>query len=124
MAEKCIFCPMTFEDTRDLVVHMLFLHRDNGVKIGPRTARFYTYQSYSKERVRCICGERFVCDGMAREIAPAFREWALKNAIHLGNFIAHLNIHGGMQKHLETLREVEEMNKIARAFEPSSGQHY
>ncbi len=108
----CVFCPQTFLNLPALVNHLVFTHRDVHQPRGCRGDDFWfhVYSSYGKQRIRCLCGQRYSANFLA---APAFAGWCTEESAELDSFIAHLKREGGLEAHLRRLRENALLDYIA-----------
>jgi hypothetical protein len=117
----CPWCERKFAMLEKLAAHVLFAHDTGKSDTYEMTAlravddrRLHRYRiGGGLWRVRCICNEPFTCASVV--VAPLFEEWAVENieVRESNSFVAHLRREGGLENHLQKLRDEAMMAKIA-----------
>ncbi len=115
----CVFCPWKFNTLLDLVVHLCEQHRHTCLVIGNeqpdhQVTRFEIVEhrtGKNRRTVLCLCGERFTLNQLL--IGPTFKDWAETTLPESNSFLAHLRREGGLEKHVEKLRDAALLAKLA-----------
>lgn len=109
---NCIFCPQAFGNLKELVAHLVSEHKWEAIILpGHKLAEFKVYQRKGR-RIQCFCGKRFTCF-LTPEPAPYFQEWAIGQQFELDEYTGHLAREGGLQAHLQTVKEEALLERVA-----------
>ncbi len=105
----CCFCDKTFEDMGKLALHLCDSHPSEFVLIGRnlRTFRYRRRRGGKRDRVNCFCNESFTLSQLTPLCISHGLQYSEKNS-----FLAHLRREGGIQEHLDKLREEALLDRL------------
>ncbi len=102
----CCFCPKTFEDVGKLALHLCDSHPFEIVQIG-KELKSFRYHGKRLISVACFCGRAFT----VTQLTPLFASYGLQLS-EKNSFLAHLRREGGIQEHLDKLREEALLDRL------------
>jgi len=107
----CVFCPKRFGRLDQLVEHLCGSHQKVKVLVGDQKVKFRIL--LKKGLVSCFCARRFTHTQM-----PLFGPGCV---VESNSFTAHLVREGGLEAHLQNLRDRALMDRVAECCDTPKG---